>query len=433
MRIAVWHNLPSGGGKRALFDHVRGLVARGHYVESWCPSTADQTYLPLSELISETVLPLHIGADVQDVGGVRSGWRSYKVMKQRLSAMDAHCAACAEQINRGRFDVLFANSCTFFRTTSIARHTHLPSCLYLQEPYRWLYEALPTLPWIAREDTLRGNKSAIVRLSEDIGEIVGTQRLRLQMREEIHNAAAFDLILVNSLYSRESILRAYGIESEVCYLGVDQDRFKPTGETKERYIVSLGGLYLGKGAERTIAALAALPSKKRPRLVWVGNFSDPTYERQLRKVAAEQKVDFDLRVRVGHDELRSLLSRATMMVYTPRLEPFGLAPLEANACGTPVVAIAEGGVRETVRHGVNGLLVENPEPQSIADAVAHLIDNPDLLQTLSLSAQNYVRDFWSIGSAIDRLEKALGRLSGNSAGEAESVGGQAPSLAHVAV
>lgn len=49
MKIAVWHNLPSVGGNRALCGHVKGLVERGHTVESWCPPSVDQTYLPLSE------------------------------------------------------------------------------------------------------------------------------------------------------------------------------------------------------------------------------------------------------------------------------------------------------------------------------------------------------------------------------------------------
>src|SRR5216683_3299275 len=57
VKIAVWHNLPSGGGKRALYYHVRGLVERGHTVESWCPPTADVSYLPLRELIPEHTKP----------------------------------------------------------------------------------------------------------------------------------------------------------------------------------------------------------------------------------------------------------------------------------------------------------------------------------------------------------------------------------------
>ena len=58
MRIAVWHNLPSGGGKRALYDHVRGLVTRGHTVEAWCPPSANCEFLSLSSLIREHVVDL---------------------------------------------------------------------------------------------------------------------------------------------------------------------------------------------------------------------------------------------------------------------------------------------------------------------------------------------------------------------------------------
>jgi hypothetical protein len=58
MKIAVWHNLPSGGSKRALYDHVRGLVTRGHIVEAWCPQTADPNYLPLRGIVREHILPL---------------------------------------------------------------------------------------------------------------------------------------------------------------------------------------------------------------------------------------------------------------------------------------------------------------------------------------------------------------------------------------
>lgn len=57
MRIAVWHNLPSGGGKRALHDHLRGLIARGHSIEAWCPSTADRSFLPLAEFLSVRARP----------------------------------------------------------------------------------------------------------------------------------------------------------------------------------------------------------------------------------------------------------------------------------------------------------------------------------------------------------------------------------------
>jgi glycosyltransferase involved in cell wall biosynthesis len=94
------------------------------------------------------------------------------------------------------------------------------------------------------------------------------------------------------------------------------------------------------------------------------------------------------------------------MVYAPRLEPFGLAPLEANACGLPVVAVAEGGVRETIIDGVNGLLVQH-QPQMMANAVQRLADDKNLAAQLSNNASKIVQEKWSVDSAVERLEMQL--------------------------
>src|SRR6476620_3082634 len=63
MRIAIWYNLPSGGAKRALYRHVRGLLERGHEVEAWCPPSANRDFLPLADLIPEHVRPLDGAVD----------------------------------------------------------------------------------------------------------------------------------------------------------------------------------------------------------------------------------------------------------------------------------------------------------------------------------------------------------------------------------
>ena len=96
MRIAVWHNLPSGGGKRALYYHVRGLVERGHSVEAWCPSTSDRNYLPLSELITEHVVPIDIPQRNKFVatshGCENCTWTSWSCVKRRRSMNTARSA-----------------------------------------------------------------------------------------------------------------------------------------------------------------------------------------------------------------------------------------------------------------------------------------------------------------------------------------------------
>src|SRR5215470_14595795 len=113
MRIAVWHNLPSGGAKRALYYHVRGLVERGHDVEAWRPPTAAHEYLPLRDVVREHVVPLH-WEPVRERGRLSRLLAPYLNVKRRLRAMDRHCRECATQINQGGYDVLFANSSAFF-------------------------------------------------------------------------------------------------------------------------------------------------------------------------------------------------------------------------------------------------------------------------------------------------------------------------------
>jgi glycosyltransferase involved in cell wall biosynthesis len=400
MRIAIWHNLPSGGAKRALYDHMRGLLERGHTLEAWCPPTADQSYLPLGNLIAEHIVPLEWPPRrrLGDVLAMRLA------TVRSLDAMDRHCRRCADEINRGGFDLLFANSCQFFRATSIGRHVALPKVLYLQEPYRWLYEAMPRLPWLAPPPAGKRwwRPKQVRAFTRDWRQVQG---LRVQAREEVRNAAAYDTILVNSLYSRESILRAYGLDATVCYLGIDAEKFDRRDLPREPFAIGIGAFVPEKNAKLAIEAISRV-REPRPRLVWIGNVASTGYVEELRGLAASLGVEFEPRMRVSDEEIVDLLNRAMMMVYAPRLEPFGLAPLEANACGLPVVAVAEGGVRETVIDGVNGLQVEH-DPISMARAIERLRDDPGYAAQLGENGRRIVAERWTLRAAADRLERQL--------------------------
>ena len=404
MRIAVWHNLPSGGGKRALHDHVAGLVARGHTVEVWCPPTADREFLPFDSAVPEHVVDLEWPTPWR-----RSDeWQLTLKTERSLAAMDAHCRQCADEIDEGGFDVLFANSCMLFRTNPIGRFTKTPAILYLQEPMRRLYEAQPALPWLARP---HGAWSPL-RPSTYRSTFVDIRRLRnnrVQAREESNNAAAFRRILVNSYFSRESVLRAYGLDSDVCYLGIDTEHFVDRGLTRGTNVVGLGSISREKNLHLCIKAIGTI-APPRPRLVWVGNFADDGYLEEMHRLAQAQGVTFEPMLRVSDDTLLDILNHAAVMVYAPRLEPFGLAPLEANACGVPVVAVAEGGVRETVIDGVTGLLVAHA-PDAMGEAVSRLLQDPALARQLGTNARQTVEAKWGESSATDRIERELARYA----------------------
>src|SRR5215471_5909574 len=402
MKIAVWHNLPSGGGKRALYYHVRGLVERGHEVTCWSLDTADQSYLPLTEFAREHVVSWRSrnGSSKHTAGD----WADYDRAIDEMRAFDEASRRCAREIEAGDFDLLFANSALPYHVPFIVRHVRLPRVLYLQEPCRVLYEAAPILPWVAgaeehleRADSLGPEQFKV--------EYPRLQALRLQAMQEWSNVRACDEVLVNSYFSRESVFRAYGIDSKVCYLGIDTSLFRDLALVRERFVVGLGSFHSIKGIDLAIKAISFL-SQPRPRLVWISNSGSKSYEEEMNNLASSLGVELTVKEAISDAELVTILNRATLLLYTSRLEPFGFAPLEANACGLPVVAVAEGGVRETIKDGINGFLVD-PEPAAIARVMTRLLENPDLTRQIGHQAAAHVRQIWNVESSVDRLEAYL--------------------------
>jgi glycosyltransferase involved in cell wall biosynthesis len=404
MKIAVWHNLPSGGGKRALYYQIKGLVARGHTVEAWCPSTADAEFLPLHDLIPEHVLPLNL-SNPKPRTILRQVWSNYSRVVSQLSDIDNHCQTCAKQINQQDFDVLFANECRFYNASPIAHYVDIPRAFYLQEPHRRLYEARPDLPWIA----LPFSKQWSMRhIGQFIYNLFLVQGLRIQARAEVQNVRAFDLILANSLYSCESIRRVFGVNAQVCYLGVDTKLFVNRHQPREDFLIGIGAYFEEKNIHSVIKALAQVTAP-RPRLVWVGNAVSEKYLDELRNLARSLGVDFLPRIGVNDTEIVDLMNRAAMMVYVPHLEPFGFAPLEANACGLPVIALAEAGLRETMIDGLNSILVED-NPLAMARAIDDLRTHSERARELGEQGSRRVVQEWTWDVAVGRLESHLKQL-----------------------
>lgn len=413
MKIAVWHNLPSGGGKRALYYFVRGLVRRGHKLACWSLDTADHSYLPLSEFVSERIMPSDSAR--RSRRRLTDRWRpDFNEAVDRMMAFDQACRRCAREIEAGDFDVVFANSSLHFYVPYLMRHLRIKKVLYLQEPCRSLYEAWPVLPWVsnAPEDLEQVN---LFRPRRFIMDYPFLQTLRLRAKQEWLNVGACDQVLVNSYFSRESVLRAYGADAKVCYLGVDTTLFRDLGLPRERIIVGLGSFDPIKGVDLAVKAVALLP-EPRPPLVWIANSGNEAYRNEMLELARSLEVELRIHMSVSDDDLVAILNKASLLLYTSRLEPFGFAPLEANACGLPVVGIAEGGIRETVQDKVNGFLVD-PEPEAIARAASQLLQSPALRKQMGEQAVINVRRSWNIESSIDRLERILLQFASTATGQ----------------
>ena len=90
-------------------------------------------------------------------------------------------------------------------------------------------------------------------------------------------------------------------------------------------------------------------------------------------------------------ELADYYAAADVFVSTPWYEPFGITPLEAMACGTPVIGSNVGGIKYSVRDGETGFLVPPRDPDALADRLAHLLGDRRLLQAFGANGLARVR------------------------------------------
>jgi glycosyltransferase involved in cell wall biosynthesis len=170
-------------------------------------------------------------------------------------------------------------------------------------------------------------------------------------------AQRVDTYVANSETTQRRIGRYFNRDSEVVYPPVETARFAP-GHVGDSYVV-LSELMSHKRIELAVRAF----SRMRRPLTVIGNGPDA---RHLRRIAGPT-VRFE--GRVSDDRAAALLSQARALVVTAT-EEFGIAAVEAQAAGRPVIALAEGGVRETVVEGETGVFYEEPTVEALCDAIA---------------------------------------------------------------
>ncbi|NJM09102.1 glycosyltransferase family 1 protein, partial [Candidatus Gracilibacteria bacterium] len=201
------------------------------------------------------------------------------------------------------------------------------------------------------------------------------------------------------------------------------ERFRPVPRDEARHQVGLdhtdllityvGRMLPRKDVRNIVRALALLPTLtadgRRIKLLIVGGESSAPDRSSTPEIGVLQDLAGDLGVAervqfVGKrqpDVLRDYYSAGDIVVTTPWYEPFGLTPLEAMACGRPVIGSAVGGIAFTVQDGVTGLLVPPRDPRALAAALSQLIAQPTLREQMGRAARARVeREFtWATVAA----------------------------------
>jgi glycosyltransferase involved in cell wall biosynthesis len=182
------------------------------------------------------------------------------------------------------------------------------------------------------------------------------------------------------------------------------DPTEPRAEWRHR-LVAASRLVERKGLGNMVTALAELPDAE---LHIAGGppadeLEDEPTARRLRALASELGVEgrLVLRGRVERAAMPALLRSADVVVCAPWYEPFGIVPLEAMACGVPVVATAVGGQIDSVVHGVTGVHVPPRDPAALAAALRELLDHPERRAMLGANGRERAQRY-----SFDRIAAA---------------------------
>ena len=246
-------------------------------------------------------------------------------------------------------------------------------------------------------------------------------------------ARTADGLIAQCPSERAELIADYGAPPDRIALvpaAVDVERFQPVDRAAARrrlsipvdgpVVVYVGRLLPRKDVRNVVRALPLLarPDAPAPLLLVVGGATpepDPVATPEileLQRLATELDVADRIRFagRRQPDELRWWYGAGDVAVTTPWYEPFGLTPLEAMACGRPVVGAAVGGIAYTVVDGVTGCLVPPRDPVALADRLDLLLARPGLRARMGAAARERVEQEFTWPTTAGRTAALYGRL-----------------------
>jgi glycosyltransferase involved in cell wall biosynthesis len=361
----------SPGRKIAIIhDWLTGMRGGEKVLDAICERYPDASLFTLVHIkgsVSPTIERLRPRTSfIQRLPFVRRAYRAYLPL----------FPAAIEQFDLDGFDlVLSVSHCCAKSVVRTGRAKHLCYCL---TPMRYAWDQFDAYfgpermaPW----------SSALMR-----------RMMSRMARWDRDTAGRADRYVAISHYVAGRIRRYYNRDATVVYPPVDTTFFTPPAAapaasssdiSSGRYALVVSALVPYKLVDLAIDAcqLAGMPLK----IVGDG----PERARLERKAAERRGVTF--LGRQPDAAIRDLYRHATVTLL-PGEEDFGIVPVEAQACGTPVVALNRGGATETVVNGTTGILVDEPSPRAFADAITHAAQRSFDASAIRAHAERFSRE-----------------------------------------
>jgi glycosyltransferase involved in cell wall biosynthesis len=327
LRVAVVHDwlTMSGGAERTLAAILEC------YPQAELFTVVD--FLPEAERAFLGTRPVHTSF-IQRLPFARRRYRDY------LGLMPY----AVESFDLARFDLVISSS--FCVAKGVITGPDQAHVSYVHSPMRYA--------WDLQHEYLREH-----RLDRGLRGIAARALLHKLRLWDVRTANGVDCFISNSHFIARRIWKIYRRQSLVVHPPVDTEFFQPGSGAREDYYVTAARLVPYKRTRLIIEAFARLPQR---RLVVIG--AGPEY-RELKALAPAnvQLLGFQ-----SNAVVREHLQRARAFVFAAQ-EDFGIAPVEAQACGTPVIAYAQGGATESVVDGRSGIFFSEQSVDALIAAI----------------------------------------------------------------
>ena len=296
---------------------------------------------PIFALIHDQAFPLHNIGDNVEVN--TSFIQKLPFAKKKYRNYLPLFPLAVEQFDLSDYDLILSSSYAVTKN-ALTRPDQLHIC-YCHSPMRYAWDLY--FQYLKEANLSKGIKAFILKSILHyirIWDFTATSRV--------------DYFIANSNYIANRIRKVYNRESKVIYPPVTINDFKIDSQ-KENYYLTVSRMVPYKKNDLIVGAFSKMPDKK---LIVIGD--GPEFKK-MKQLAGK---NVELLGFQPFDELKKYMEKAKAFVFAAD-EDFGIVPVEAQACGTPVIAFGKGGVLETVNENETGLFFREQSEQSLIEAV----------------------------------------------------------------
>jgi glycosyltransferase involved in cell wall biosynthesis len=350
MKIAFFHELTPLSGARKVVDEYGKIIGKENQVDLYYVD--DKEDLQTAKIFNK----------VHFFKFTISKSRIYRDSVELFRLFLLH-KKIAKIIKKNNYDFVFISPSKFTQAPFLLGLVS-DAVYFCQEPLRIVYDPLMRIP-------------ANINLPKKGYEYLNRRVRKVIDANNLHDAK---LVLCNSEFSRNNIYKAYGTNAKVCYLGVDTQKYSPKNVKKIYDLLFIGDKSSIEGNDLLSETLKTF--KKKPLVKYISRDS--------------------VGQGITEEDLVKELNKSKIVLALSKNEPFGLIPIEAMACGVPVIAVSEGGLKESVIDGVTGYLIKRDKSE-LKEKIDLLLKNDSLRNKLGKNSRERVLSKFTWDESVERF------------------------------